>query len=248
MPRSTFEVSGAQMLQLLKDSAGKLHRWDIGFFCLSPQPADHVFGDSPKEPWVGTVMFQQMVAGGMITAAGELAPVGVVRDDAMSEKQERIAQLKAAGATFLDGKVILYRGADVPRSVIAKLRYGDYLSAVEGGEDANGNAGAASYGKNVVRFELPVEDVIVTGAGEFQYKGRSESLANGHRYPPQIYRAYNDAYGSNYTAEQIDGQDNVRAVASQALPGGREEFDELLLRHEGQTSPNVGRRTERPRG
>jgi len=73
MPQATFEVSGARMLQLLKESSGKLHRWDVGFFCLSPQPADFAFGDAPQEPWVGTVMYQQMVVSGAINATGELA-------------------------------------------------------------------------------------------------------------------------------------------------------------------------------
>lgn len=80
MPKATFEVSGTLMLQLLKESAGRLHRWDGGFFCQSPQPADYDFGDAPKEPWVGTVMFQQMVISGAITATGELTQPGAVRN------------------------------------------------------------------------------------------------------------------------------------------------------------------------
>lgn len=69
----------------------------------------------------------------------------------------------------------------------------------------------------------------ITGAGEFQFKGASRSLEGGRKYPQAIYRAYNDAYGSNYTAAEIDKQDNVRVVASQALAGGRDEFDALML-------------------
>ena len=149
-----------------------------------------------------------------------------------------IELLASHGAVIQGDKVILYRGADVPVEVIRKLRYGDYLSAVKDGFDANGNCGAASYGKNCVRFEIPVGDVMVNGAGEYQYKGESESLSTGEKYPRSIYRAYNDAQGSNYTGAEIDGQDTVRAVASQALAGGREEFDELLENHQGM-SPSV---------
>ena len=118
-------------------------------------------------------------------------------------------------------KITLYRGADVPVDVIQNLRYGDYLSTSELRNDLTGNAGAASYGANCVRFELSVDDVIVTGAGEFQYKGSSSSLSQSAKYPVEIYRAYNDAYASNYTSREVDVQDNVRSVASQALPGGR---------------------------
>ncbi len=155
---------------------------------------------------------------------------------APSDRAAHIAKLKAYGARVQGDMITLYRGADVPMEVLKKIRYGDYLSASEEGDDASGNAGAASYGKNVVRFYMSVDDVIVTGAGEYQYKGKSESLADGAQYPMVIYRAYNDAYGSNYTGREIDAQDNVRAVASQALAGGREEFDALLEQHLGQVA------------
>lgn len=80
MPNQSFEVDGKQMLRLLKEQSGSLHRWDLGFFCLSPQPADYSFGDSPREPWIGTVIFQQLVS------AGVLLPTGVLtRGDIQNE-------------------------------------------------------------------------------------------------------------------------------------------------------------------
>ena len=130
-----------------------------------------------------------------------------------------IGKLRSFGAKVTGDRITLYRGADVPVEVIKNLRYGGYLSASEHGNDATGNAGASSYGANCVCVELSVDEVIVTGAGEFQYKGNSESLANGAKYPGEIYRAYNDAYGSNYTSQEIDAQDNIRSVALQALSG-----------------------------
>lgn len=74
MKEKTFEVSGAVMLRLLKEGNGQLHRWDMGFFCMSPQPVEYVYGDAPKEPWVGSVMFQQMVGNGDISSEGVLQP------------------------------------------------------------------------------------------------------------------------------------------------------------------------------
>jgi len=139
-------------------------------------------------------------------------------------------ELKQTGAEVIGNNVILFRGGDVDKKTLGNLRYGDYLSAVEKGVDATGNAGASDYGKNVVRFELPISDVKITN-GELQYIGDSDSLKDGDKYPQLIYRAYNDAYGSNYTAKEIDAQDNVRPVASQALRGGRDEFDALLSSH-----------------
>lgn len=143
---------------------------------------------------------------------------------------DKVNDFKQAGAEVVGDKVVLYRGANAPRSTIKKLRYNDYLSASKHGDDATGNAGASDYGKNIVRFELPLEDVEVVN-GEFQYKGKSESLSTSNEYPLEIYKAYNDVYGSNYTAKEIDDQDNVRIVASQGLSDGSDEFDMLMKRH-----------------
>jgi len=162
-------------------------------------------------------------------------------DTMMSMSRREIADktksFRAMGAEVIDGKIILYRGANVSKSVIKKLRYGDFLSATESGKDATGNEGAGGYGKNVVRFELPISDVEISN-GEFQYKGESSSLKGGSKYPREIYKAYNDVYGSNYTAQEIDAQDNVRSVASQGLRDGRDEFDKLVAKH-NRTSPNI---------
>lgn len=149
------------------------------------------------------------------------------------ERAEHVARISLAGAVVRNGFVTLYRSANVPVEQIKKLRYGDYLSAARSGLDASGNAAADTYGENCVEFSLPVGDVIVNGAGEFQFKGASASLENGTRYPIEIYRAYNDVYGSNYTSEEVDAQSNVREVASQGLSGGRSEFDWLLAEHLG---------------
>lgn len=139
--------------------------------------------------------------------------------------------LRGIGAEVEGGRVVLYRGTDIPDQTAADLRYGDFLSSVAGGADATGNLGASSYGKYVHRFELPVGDIRITN-GELQYKGKSRSLQGGGRYPEAIYRAYNDAMGSNYTGEEIDGmpEDEVRSVARMALEGGGEEFDQLAGR------------------
>lgn len=88
---TTFEVSGTRMLHLLKVGSGKLHRWELGFFCLSPQPGDYKFGDAPKEPWVGSVMIQQMVISGAIKATGELtdAPPMVAQNKETTRSRPR---------------------------------------------------------------------------------------------------------------------------------------------------------------
>jgi len=147
--------------------------------------------------------------------------------------EEKVKLFRKYGATVKGNKVILYRGGDVSKDELRNLRYGDYLSASEKGPDITGNEGADAYGKNVVLLELPLEEVEVTGAGEFQYKGQAESLKSGTKYPEAIYKAFNDYYGSNFTAKEVDKENEteVRNVASMALEGGREEFDELMAKH-----------------
>jgi len=132
------------------------------------------------------------------------------------------------GAEVVGDKVVLYRGGNVPEEVLRDLRYGDFLSAVRSGTDATGNLGADAYGDVVIRVELPLEHVELASTGEFQYKGPSKSLEGGTKWPPEIYRAYNDYWASNLTVEEIDRQTDVRSVASMALPGGRDEFDRLV--------------------
>lgn len=138
--------------------------------------------------------------------------------------------LRGIGAEVKGGKVVLYRGTDIPNQNATDLRYGDFLSSVADGADAMGNLGASSYGKYIHRFELPVGDIQITN-GELQYKGKSRSILGG-MYPEAVYRAYNDAMGSNYTAGEIDGMpiEEIRSVASMALEGGRDEFDQLIGR------------------
>jgi len=98
------------------------------------------------------------------------------------------------------------------------------------GLDATGNAAADAYGKYVERYEIPVEDVEIAGTGELQYKGHSKSLSSGTKYPMEVYKAYNDVYGSNYTSKEIDEMDHshVKSVASMGLSGGSNEFDSLI--------------------
>jgi len=138
------------------------------------------------------------------------------------------AELKESGATVVGNKVLLYRGGNVSKKTLKKLRYGDYLSTVKEGLDSSGNEGASGYGKNVVRFELPIDDVEVVN-GEIQYKGKSESINSSGKYPERVYKAFNDYYGSNYISEEIDKEDpqRVRRIASMALPGGKVEFDQI---------------------
>ncbi len=97
------------------------------------------------------------------------------------------------------------------------------------GVDEYGNAGASSYGKNIIEIILPINDIKITN-GEIQYIGESKSLENGSKYPIEIYKAFNDYYGSNYTSEEIDKMEfkDVRDIASIALSGGRDEFDTLI--------------------
>lgn len=143
-------------------------------------------------------------------------------------------ELRAVGVEVIGGKAILYRGTDVAGLTIDDLRYGDFLSSVPSGSDRTGNLGADSYGKHVERYEIPIEYVEVTN-GELQYKGPSQSLAGGSKYPEAIYRAFNDALGSNYSAADIDNETEqyVRGIASMGLSEGRDEFDQLLQRHRG---------------
>jgi len=142
---------------------------------------------------------------------------------------ETSKRLREVGVNVKNGKAILYRGSNVPNLTIDDLRYGDFLSSVPHGNDITGNLGADAYGKYVVRYEIPIENVEISN-GELQYKGNSKSISKGTKYPLMIYKAYNDYYGSNYTSEEIDKMDyqNVRGVASMALSGGSEEFDNLV--------------------
>jgi hypothetical protein len=139
-------------------------------------------------------------------------------------------ELQKMGATIIGDSVKVYRGGDVPVSVLKKLRYNDFLSTVKHGEDYYGNSGADNYGKNIIEIIIPIKDVKITN-GEIQYVGQSKSLTTSNKYPMKIYKAYNDYYGSNYTSDEIDKQDNVKLVASMALSGGRDEFDELMKKH-----------------
>ncbi len=138
-------------------------------------------------------------------------------------------QLIKMGAEFIGDKVVLYRGGNVSKEILKKLRYNDFLSTVNEGEDAVGNAGASSYGKNVVKFLLPIKDLKYSN-GEIQYIGKSESIEKGQKYPLAIYKAFNDYYGSNYTSQQINEMEysEVRSIASMGLSEGRDEFDALM--------------------
>lgn len=150
------------------------------------------------------------------------------RIERLKEQDSKKRRLKEAGAKVIGNKVVLYRGGDTSKDTLKKLRYGDYLSTVKEGRDTSGNEGASGYGKNVVKFELPVDDIEVIN-GEIQYKGESGSISSGGKYPGKIYKAYNDSYGSNYISEEIDKEDpqRVRRIASMALPGGKVEFDQI---------------------
>ena len=97
------------------------------------------------------------------------------------------------------------------------------------GTDSTGNSGADSYGKYVVKYEIPIKHINVSN-GELQYKGPSLSLSDGNKYPESIYKAFNDSLGSNFRAKEIDEEDPayVRGISGMALSGGKEEFDEIM--------------------
>jgi len=140
------------------------------------------------------------------------------------------SELRQIGVEVNRGIATLYRGSNVPNLTKKDLRYGDYLSSVPSGSDATGNAGADSYGKHVETYYIPVEEIKITN-GELQYVGNSNSL-EGEKYPLEIYQAYNDYYGSNYTSKEIDNMEysHVRSVASMALGEGKDEFNMLMRR------------------
>ena len=140
-------------------------------------------------------------------------------------------QLRAIGASVRGDIVTLYRGADVPASSIRKLRFGDYLSPVRTGPDCCGNEGASGYGKTVVRLRLPISKVKIVNGAEVQYIGEESLRTRGGKYPLAVYRAYNEAEGSNLVPSQIDAlaPSEVRLRASMAMPGGREEFERRVL-------------------
>ena len=144
-------------------------------------------------------------------------------------------ELESIGVEIVNGDAILYRGTDIKDLTINNLRYGDFLSSVPSGTDLTGNAGADSYGKYIEKYIVPIDHIEISN-GELQYKGPSKSLSGGSKYPEEIYRAYNDYYGSNYTSQQIDQEDYkiVKMVASMALGGGRDEFDILLRNHKNE--------------
>lgn len=50
------------------------------------------------------------------------------------------------------------------------------------------------------------------------------------KYPEKVYKAINDAWGTKMTKKEVDdlGFDELRNNASQALEGGRDEFDKLV--------------------
>jgi len=138
-------------------------------------------------------------------------------------------ELIGAGVSIKGDTAILYRGTNVDGLTDKDLRYGDFLSAVPNGTDSTGNSGADSYGKYVVKYEIPIKHINVSN-GELQYKGPSLSLSDGNKYPESIYKAFNDSLGSNFRAKEIDEEDPayVRGISGMALSGGKEEFDEIM--------------------
>jgi len=185
------------------------------------------------------------IAGKEITKAlSELQPAipeevkPEIKPEVKSTISDKIKEFKQWGAEIKGNKVILYHGTDDPKFNSKDLRYGTYLSSVEKGYDITGNQGASFYGKYVHKLELPITDVEVASTGEFQYVGKAKSLL-GKKYPPEIYKAFNDYHGSAMTAKEIDKEDFdfVRETASQVLRGGKEEFDELMKKVEPEVKP-----------
>jgi len=132
-----------------------------------------------------------------------------------------------------DGKITLYHGTK--RLDKTTLLEGDFLSESSGTLDRFGNAGAKDYagekGK-VIKFELSIEDVKFNpSTGEFQFIGKTEQFVGG-KYSEKIYRAFNEAEGSNFTMIEIDKMslEEVRSSASMALKEGRIEFDQATAK------------------
>ena len=73
--QKTNEISGAAMLKRMHQYGGVLHCWNGGFWCTSHQPLTFQFGDSPDEPWVGSVMLQQMLSSGKIIQDGAMVHI-----------------------------------------------------------------------------------------------------------------------------------------------------------------------------
>lgn len=70
----TYEVTGEEMLKILDASKSTLYRWEGGFFCASPQPDGFTCGQAPKQPWIGTAMYQLMLTTGAISLKVERKP------------------------------------------------------------------------------------------------------------------------------------------------------------------------------
>ena len=171
--------------------------------------------------------------------AGGKAPTGITSQTSPQETARIKKELIKLNAAISGNKVTLYRGGNVSETKLRKLRYNDFLSTVKEGNDAVGNAGASSYGKNIVTIKVPIKDIKITN-GEIQYVGTSSSISGRGKYPQKFYKDYNDFYGSNFTSEEIDNQRNVRVVVSQQLEGGSEEFDLLMEKHTSlNTDPRV---------
>jgi len=137
-------------------------------------------------------------------------------------------KLRDAGVQIDEkGIATVYRGGNVSKEKLSDLRYNDYLSSVKKGKDITGNEGASAYGKNVVELRIPAKNLKIEN-GEIKFIGESKSL-QGKKYPKEIYKAFNDVYGSTYTAKEIDAMTikEVRDTASQGLTNGRAEFDKL---------------------
>lgn len=62
----TFEITATAMLKAMHQHQQPLHHWEGGFWCLAPAPADFQFGQSPQEPWIGTVALTQLLQSGKI--------------------------------------------------------------------------------------------------------------------------------------------------------------------------------------
>lgn len=128
---------------------------------------------------------------------------------------DTVKQLKSYGAEVNGDKVVLYHGNNRPIDV-NNLPYGTFLSASEKGTDLTGNAAANAYGK-VYKVEVPIKDVRVNSTGEFQFIGNDKNLAKaGNKYSSDVYKQYNDYFGSNMTPKEIDAQSDVADIVKGA--------------------------------
>ncbi len=131
-----------------------------------------------------------------------------------------------------EAKITLYHGTE--GSVGTKidkegLRYGDFLTTnkQEALDYAQMRAKQQGTKPIIKQFEFAKNEVKFNpSTNEWQYLGGTEKLTG--KYPQTFYKEYNDYFGSNMTAKEIDAQTDVWDVAK-AISGYNEVKAKQLL-------------------